>query len=140
MTHDAAPDGAPIFQTACSTNIPPLTGLGLANQNRGGDVSSDVSSPPSPQNARHILIAFLLASWRLRVSFRPNPKLSYAQSAGAKTISNHAKTPRRQDESGTGTGAGTEAKKAGGPSMIMRVLSGSSVRRPKTFFQTRVAL
>src|SRR5690348_2245369 len=27
MTHDAAPDGAPIFQTACSTNIPPLTGL-----------------------------------------------------------------------------------------------------------------
>jgi len=73
MTHDAAPYGAPIFQIACSTNIAPLTGLGLANQNGGGDVSSDVSSPPSRQNARHILLAFLLASWRLCVRFRPKP-------------------------------------------------------------------
>src|SRR5690242_12054 len=44
MTHDAAPYGAPILPTACSTNIPPLTGLGPANQNRGGDVSSDETS------------------------------------------------------------------------------------------------
>src|SRR5690349_215148 len=45
MTHDAAPHGARIFQTACSTNIPPLTGLGLVNRRRGGDVSSPYHPP-----------------------------------------------------------------------------------------------
>src|SRR5689334_18922288 len=31
------------------------------------------SRPSIPQNPRHILLAFLLASWRLCVRFRPKP-------------------------------------------------------------------
>src|SRR5690348_9538347 len=129
MTHDAAPHGAPIFPTACSTNMAPLTGLGLVNQNRGGDVSS----PYHPPKRKIHPFNFPLCVFASLREIPAEPEAVLRRIRWCENDFESREDAKTQRGMRNGVTRGTEVKKArSGPSMIMRLLSGSSVRMPKT--------